>query len=790
MLSIDHQQVFYVNDVLVDPVNNKLVAADSEVSAPHKLIQLLQYFAANPNRLITNQELTEKVWDGFVSEGTRYSQIANLRKLLNDRSNEPRFLKTVPRQGYIFIAEVTYPENAITDVQPKRADINIDHQSLPNDAIANDKQKKGAKWQLTFFAGVLVVLVVLVFVLTKFFKEDRRQVETGITYDYQHLLNFNRKTVLVDIHLPSGLPDEIIKHISLANMLLWHQFSDREGYQVEFAPLGNPNFIETNLYRHYESGNPVLASLSLWSDPSSPERFIFSIKDTAGVIVEEEITLNENGFSLVSASELEEKIVSHLFSHFSELKPKPAQLASLKQFELIEQLQFIRKSTTFGYDEHVKELEVLDRLSTENPQAAVFRNFLLDSYADLVQRWGGRYRLSTANNIVNTHVNRILQSNPNDKRALYTRASMACAEKKSQCSAVLSQLIEQTQDLSGFTMLSRFAYFSKELTPLDLARFDYRQKPFFGINQTFFTYFHSALEHLAFDELQSLMDEAVFWRNQDLFGLQIHSTTELERVKVFQKWYNQHIHHLLGDRETNVRDLFTSVIYISFNLLNANRPDLASQWAEFTDDRRAQLEADALAQLWKGEWKQHNWFALSTIAENNFSELTSYDKWRMAYFEFHAGLPRNALTYYEDLVPELFGAEPLVTMDNVRFAVYLAETLKGINRRDEATILVESIRAFFEGNSTLYRRSAYLGITDVQFYALNGEVQRALSLLEKAIVEEQWLPNAFWLWPPIQKDPFLWSLKKLPGFEDIKKHQLKSLENICLGEGCEQANAG
>ncbi|MCF7958858.1 MAG: response regulator transcription factor [Phycisphaerae bacterium] len=70
--------------------------------------QIIQYFAANPNRIISRKELFEKVWDDILTElGTRTidMHIAKLRGKIEANSAEPKIIKTVRGAGYIYYEE-------------------------------------------------------------------------------------------------------------------------------------------------------------------------------------------------------------------------------------------------------------------------------------------------------------------------------------------------------------------------------------------------------------------------------------------------------------------------------------------------------------------------------------------------------------------------------------------------------------------------------------------------------------------------------------------------------------
>src|SRR5208283_2081923 len=72
-----------------------------------KAFALLQYLADHPGRLVTQSELLEAVWpDTFVQPEVLKSQILDVRHALGDDAKNPRFIETLPRRGYQFIAPV------------------------------------------------------------------------------------------------------------------------------------------------------------------------------------------------------------------------------------------------------------------------------------------------------------------------------------------------------------------------------------------------------------------------------------------------------------------------------------------------------------------------------------------------------------------------------------------------------------------------------------------------------------------------------------------------------------
>ena len=78
-----------------------------------KAFDLLLFFAQNPNRVISKDELLKAVWaDSFVEEGNLTQNVFLLRKALGQKSEDSGLIATIPRKGYQFTAEVTIVNQA------------------------------------------------------------------------------------------------------------------------------------------------------------------------------------------------------------------------------------------------------------------------------------------------------------------------------------------------------------------------------------------------------------------------------------------------------------------------------------------------------------------------------------------------------------------------------------------------------------------------------------------------------------------------------------------------------
>ncbi|MCU1301109.1 MAG: hypothetical protein JWQ87_1393 [Candidatus Sulfotelmatobacter sp.] len=105
--------------------------------------QALKVLLQRSGGLVTREELCSEMWpdDTFVDfDNSLNTAINKLRDALGDTSSNPRFIETVPRRGYRFIAPVT--ENG--------------HQTIPP-VVASERPR--ARWKIVAAASVVFVVV-------------------------------------------------------------------------------------------------------------------------------------------------------------------------------------------------------------------------------------------------------------------------------------------------------------------------------------------------------------------------------------------------------------------------------------------------------------------------------------------------------------------------------------------------------------------------------------------------------------------------------------------------------
>ncbi|MEJ2558735.1 MAG: response regulator transcription factor [Anaerolineae bacterium] len=98
----------HAGELMLDRRSRRAWLGSEEVALTPKAMALLEYLMTHPDELLTRERLLDSVWGWDYPAGTRTvdTRIAELRRSLNDDPTDPRYIETVPGQGYRFVAFV------------------------------------------------------------------------------------------------------------------------------------------------------------------------------------------------------------------------------------------------------------------------------------------------------------------------------------------------------------------------------------------------------------------------------------------------------------------------------------------------------------------------------------------------------------------------------------------------------------------------------------------------------------------------------------------------------------
>ena len=113
-------QIYEFGEFRLDTRERLLLRQGQPISLTHKTFETLLALVQNSGHVIEKDELLKEVWpDTVVEEANLTRNIWILRKALDGNNGEHRYIETVPKVGYRFVAPVTElpPEPASLVIQ-------------------------------------------------------------------------------------------------------------------------------------------------------------------------------------------------------------------------------------------------------------------------------------------------------------------------------------------------------------------------------------------------------------------------------------------------------------------------------------------------------------------------------------------------------------------------------------------------------------------------------------------------------------------------------------------------
>jgi tetratricopeptide (TPR) repeat protein/DNA-binding winged helix-turn-helix (wHTH) protein len=99
--------VIRCGDVEIDAQQECVRHGGIEQRLRQKSFQVLLYLIENRRRVVSKGELFDAIWnDAAVTEDTLVQSVVEIRKALGDDPRSPRFVRTMPKSGYRFVAPI------------------------------------------------------------------------------------------------------------------------------------------------------------------------------------------------------------------------------------------------------------------------------------------------------------------------------------------------------------------------------------------------------------------------------------------------------------------------------------------------------------------------------------------------------------------------------------------------------------------------------------------------------------------------------------------------------------
>jgi DNA-binding winged helix-turn-helix (wHTH) protein/tetratricopeptide (TPR) repeat protein len=187
---------YHFGPFIFDCARYRVNRGDDVVELAPQLLNLLLHLLDHSDSLVTKEQLLDALWaDASVTDNALTQAVSELRHALGDDASTPRFIKTVARRGYRFIAPVTRVAAAASpSVQTPADGLDARGQTIAVLEFANMTGDRDAAW---LSGGLAETVTGDLRTLGRFRVVDRSRVAASVCRT-----NGSLDAVAADLHAP------------------------------------------------------------------------------------------------------------------------------------------------------------------------------------------------------------------------------------------------------------------------------------------------------------------------------------------------------------------------------------------------------------------------------------------------------------------------------------------------------------------------------------------------------------------------------------------------------------
>src|SRR5262245_51146698 len=131
------RQIYEFDEFRVDTGQFLLSTAGSTRPISPTVFKILLILLERAGQSVTKEELMKYVWpDSFVEEGNLNRNVSTLRKVLHEKPSDHRYIETIPKTGYRFIAPVR-----VIDYQPPTVALHTASSRISNQVVGRELER-------------------------------------------------------------------------------------------------------------------------------------------------------------------------------------------------------------------------------------------------------------------------------------------------------------------------------------------------------------------------------------------------------------------------------------------------------------------------------------------------------------------------------------------------------------------------------------------------------------------------------------------------------------------------
>ncbi|WP_185969321.1 winged helix-turn-helix domain-containing protein [Aliiglaciecola sp. M165] len=701
------------------PDTGALISGEKETSLEPKVARLLEYLILNQNRVITREELIEKVWENrIVSSDPINRCISIIRQTLNPE-DKSAYIETVPKKGY------------------------LSHFTV----VSADELKTGFTITRTNLAVVSVVIL-LVFVFTFQWVKDPSPDYT--TPSIAVLPFSDLSETKSNQFLAQGMSDTVIDMLSRVKGL------DVTARTSSFA-IANQNLTVSQIASQLGIEHMLEGSIQVNGNDIRVLTRLINANTQKEIWSQSFDRQLQNVFSVqddIAAAVVAALKGTILPSNYNNYEP------SFEVYELVLKGRVeMNKMTSTGLETAQDLFRQAIRLDSQYPLPHILlakvlkAQFDTDSYTHDYQTERKLQFLDEVEHLLDT----ALKLDPNSGEARNLNASMLIAKGKTQQAGIeLERAIEL--EPNNADAIGQYATWLQFQNRLDEAVIQARKAA--SLDPT-----SSKIQQILAQNLwiSGRSEEAISIIEADI----VNNPTSAKNNGLLARWSLQ-----LG------RPGKAMLYAIKEKELDPNNPDRI--WGvclihyQLWDRAKAQQCTQALLAKFPNYYEAKKWsfqFGEKPNIEDGidfiYKQIELFP--RVVYFRLQAAhwlvfenRPEEALTLLEPNFPELFANEPTVTDWSLWAVDLISQAWTQLSEDEKATTLLKAGLAHIAKTRKLQGGGFSSGIEDVRFHILLGEHSQAMAKLKMAI-DNHWSMYSMWfhkhpVFEPFVQDPQFLSL--------------------------------
>lgn len=204
-------RIYEFGEFQLEAENLLLLRNGEIVQLPIKAVQILLALVEANGRVMKKEEILERVWaDTFIEESNLSHHVAALRRALGEEKNSKKFIETIPRRGYRFVAdvrEITESDGASEITVSERTTPRFIEQEIADDAdglesakirLIPDEEKQNAtapvlsskikflvRRRLPLAVALVLIFGAVIFAVRNYFSGDKANHKTTAAAPFQ-----------------------------------------------------------------------------------------------------------------------------------------------------------------------------------------------------------------------------------------------------------------------------------------------------------------------------------------------------------------------------------------------------------------------------------------------------------------------------------------------------------------------------------------------------------------------------------------------------------------------------